>query len=47
MKEYGVLFCMDDDDDERFIVLPSFWKLLLWFIRNAYRCKTIKIFKDW
>ena len=47
MKEYGVVFRMDDDDDDRFVVLPSFWKLLLWFLRKAYRCKTITIFKDW
>ena len=46
MKEYSVVFCMDDDDDDRLVVLPSFRKLLLWFLRNAWRCKTIAIFKD-
>lgn len=47
MKEYGVVFCMDGDDDVRLVFLPSFLKLLLWFLRKAWRCKTIRIFKTW
>ena len=29
---------------EGFVVLPSFWKVLIWFICTARRCTDIKIF---
>lgn len=32
------------DGEECLVVLPSFWKLLLWFFRTARRCNDIHIF---
>ena len=33
-----------DGLDEFMIVLPSFWKVLWWFLRTARRCSYIEIF---
>lgn len=32
------------DGEECLVVLPSFWKLLLWFLRTARQCDDIHIF---
>ena len=32
------------DGEECLVVLPSFWKLLLWFLRTARKCDDIRIF---
>ena len=46
MKEWIVIFVRRDSPDECMIVLPSFRKLLLWFICTAWRCSDIHIFID-
>lgn len=44
MKEYLVWFtCKGAFEQENFLVLNSFRKLLFWFLRNARRCSTILI----
>lgn len=44
MKEWNVLFIRQGQCEESFIVLPSFRKLLFWFVRTAWQCNDIKIF---
>lgn len=43
MKDYYVIWTTKEGD-EGFLILPSYWKLFLWFIRTARRCNDIKIF---
>lgn len=48
MKKEWNISCAEADMhgnalDERFIVLPSFWKVLWWFIRKGRRCDYIYI----
>lgn len=43
MKEYYVHF-VRSDGEECLIVLPSFLKLLWWFLRTARLCNHIVIF---
>ena len=47
MKEYFVRFVRLGDEESSLIVLPSFRKLLLWFLRTAWRCDRIVIFTRW
>lgn len=42
MKEYDV-FYTTADGEEFFLVKPSFWKVLLWFLCTARRCIRIVI----
>lgn len=42
MKEYCVLYVRGGEEYQ--VVLPSWWKLLWWFIRTARRCGNITIF---
>lgn len=42
MKEYYVRFLRPDGED-CLVVLPSFLKLLRWFLGNARRCNCILI----
>lgn len=44
MKEWNILFAYPEDGNEYFVVLPSFWKVLLWFVTTAWKCSDIKIF---
>lgn len=44
MKEYLVWFTYNGAfEQENFLVLNSFRKLLFWFLRNARRCSIIHI----
>ena len=43
MKEYYVRF-VRADGEECLVVLPSFFKLLRWFLRTARQCHYINIF---
>ena len=43
MTEWYVIYDKHDGE-ECLVVLPSFWKLLLWFLRTARRCDDIRIF---
>lgn len=43
MKSWCVLWATREGR-ENFVILPSYWKVLLWFLRNAHRCNDIKIF---
>lgn len=43
MKEYYVSF-VRSNGDECLVVLPSFRKLLWWFLRTARKCNHITIF---
>lgn len=43
MSEWCVRYIKFDGED-CLVVLPSFWKLLLWFLRTARRCESIYIF---
>lgn len=38
MKEYYVRFFRENDVDDLFIGFSSFWKLLLWILRESRRC---------
>lgn len=42
MKEYMVRFCKYGSE-EQLVILPSFWKLLIWFVRTAGECQSIII----
>ena len=46
MKEWNVLFVRQGACEESFIALPSFRKLLFWFICTAWQCTDIHIFID-
>lgn len=47
MNEYFVQYSVCcDEEDSYLIVLPSFLKLLWWFIRNASKCETIIIYRE-
>ena len=43
MKEWYILWATPEGE-EHLIVVPRYWKVLLWFIRTAWRCNDIKIF---
>ena len=43
MKEWYILWATTEGE-EHLIVVPSFRKVLWWFIRTARRCNDIKIF---
>lgn len=43
MKDYYVRF-VSAGGEECLVVLPSFFKLLLWFLRTARQCHYINIF---
>ena len=43
MKNYCILWT-DEDGQENFIILQGYWKVLLWFLRTAWRCTDIRIF---
>lgn len=45
MKEWWIYFWHPGDaaDAERLVILPSRWKLLKWFVLNAWKCKGIYI----
>ena len=43
MMEWYVLWATESGH-EGFVVLPSFWKVLLWFLCTARRCTDIRIF---
>lgn len=45
MREYYVRFSRYYGE-ESLIVLPSFWKLLIWFIRTGRKCSHIVIFVE-
>ncbi len=47
MTEYHVSFVRADGEhvEESLVVLPSFWKLLWWFLRTARHCNHIMIIK--
>ena len=42
MKGYYVVWA-DKGGREGCVVLPTYWKLLLWFVRTARKCNDIKI----
>ena len=46
MKEWYILWATPEGE-QNMIVLPSFRKVLWWFIRTAWRCDDIKIFTAW
>lgn len=47
MKEYFVRFYkLGGDEDGYLIVLPSFRKLLWWFLRKAKSCDRISIWTE-
>lgn len=46
MTEWNVLYTKYDGE-ECFVVLPTFRKLLWWFLRTARQCDDIKIFVRW
>lgn len=44
MKEYLVRYYVSSDQQDGYLViLPSLWKLVWWFLRNAKRCTWIMI----
>lgn len=43
MKEYFVQY-IKHDGEECLVVLPSWWKLLRWFLRRSRHCGHIVIF---
>lgn len=38
MKEYYIRFFRQNAEEDSLIVLPSFWKLLLWVLRESRSC---------
>lgn len=44
MKSWHILFSRFEGGPKRLIVLPSFWKVLWWFICTGRRCSDIRIF---
>ena len=45
MKEYLIVFS-PSDGEERFVIMPSTGKMILWFIRHVRRCEKIMILTD-
>ena len=46
MKEWHILYAYFEGGPLNCVVLPSFGKVLFWFIRTGRRCSDIKIFTD-
>ena len=44
MKEWWVWYDFHDSyEEETLVVLPSLWKVLLWFLLNAWKCRHIEM----
>ena len=46
MKEWHILYAYFEGGPLNFVVLDSFFKVLIWFVRTGRRCTDIKIFTD-
>lgn len=44
MKEYCIYYVVSGRE-EVLIALPSFWKVLCWFLRTAWRCDRIVLYR--
>lgn len=45
MKEWNICYFRYVGGQRHYIVLPSFPKVLLWFVRMARKCSDITIFR--